>query len=63
MFQDKEFITVGNQKWHGAKANFIIKLIVINTEDKGASKAKEEVSKIPEASACTIKYLIAASFS
>lgn len=63
MFHDKEFIIVGNQKWQGAKANFIIKLIANNDQLIFDLNSKDAVSKIPEARAWIIKYLIAASFS
>jgi len=63
MFQDREFIILGNQKWQGASANFIIKLIVNRIDEKGEYRAREAVKRRPEAKAWIIKYLMAASFS
>lgn len=58
------FITIGNQKWHGAIPSFIRILIRRNI---GPTPKRWEVSALinnsPEASAWNRKYLMAASFS
>lgn len=58
------FITIGNQKWHGAIPSFIRTLIRRNIEPiLNRWEVSALISKSPEASAWKRKYLMAASFS
>jgi hypothetical protein len=58
------FMTLGNQKWHGAAPSFIIRAGAIMVDIRGKLFRKMmDIRKIIEAMACERKYFKAASFS